>query len=702
MIESTAHAPVQDGLLTSRSPGFSTAVRQQVLFLWATRRPHVLLAGLITVLALAGWLPGPLTRVLSAWLVWLVVVGPVWALAVWHDEPPRRRQYLWSQPVSRSTQTLARVTAGMLWLLGAYALTLAAGAAVAVFSGQQAQLAAISGGAWLNLLSAPVLGYLAVSCLAVASDYPLRWLLGLLLVPTLVIAVVGEWLGITDSLAPLLDRIGAFSPTSAVLGPAVVDIQRVVLELTGETPRMHFTGDTSFWWLALILWTLVLAGLLELLARLHPDRLPPWRSGGWSGRHPVARWTAAGLPFIVVTTLVVQAVDAKGGGAAAGLDVAFDSAGVRVVRSSRSGAWTPGAAWTLVEDLRLGIGSGGNRPELEFGDIAGIDAGADGTIYVLDRSTSTVRVFGSDGNPVGSLGGRGRGPGELSPRAGPILLMSGDTVLVSDPALGRAVLFTKDGHAGSFPLSRAEGLPLRWMRMPDGMIVEHVVALDQSGPATERRTWHLLLLRAASGEIVDTIARREASGSRAFSGGAPTLTLFAGEPVWTVDDAGRLIGGDPRSWSLSVRDRSGLLTESWTREVPARPVTDGDRDRALGLLEAGLRRDGLPGPQIELLAKAVRFADQWPAFADVLGGPDGTVWVQRVSPPQDLHVATGAIGFDIGARTWDVFDAGGRFLGSVTTPPDFDAIAFRNDRLFGIQRDSLGVQYVLRLRVVKQ
>ena len=55
---------------------------------------------------------------------------------------------------------------------------------------------------------------------------------------------------------------------------------------------------------------------------------------------------------------------------------------------------------------------------------------------------------------------------------------------------------------------------------------------------------------------------------------------------------------------------------------------------------------------------------------------------------------------DFGAPDWDVFDAQGRYLGVVEMPQGFTPKLFREDKIFGVWRDELDVQYVLRLRIV--
>ena len=55
---------------------------------------------------------------------------------------------------------------------------------------------------------------------------------------------------------------------------------------------------------------------------------------------------------------------------------------------------------------------------------------------------------------------------------------------------------------------------------------------------------------------------------------------------------------------------------------------------------------------------------------------------------------------DSGAPDWDVFDAEGRFLGVVSMPKRFAPRVFVDDKIYGVWRDELDVQYVVRMRIV--
>jgi hypothetical protein len=100
----------------------------------------------------------------------------------------------------------------------------------------------------------------------------------------------------------------------------------------------------------------------------------------------------------------------------------------------------------------------------------------------------------------------------------------------------------------------------------------------------------------------------------------------------------------------------------------------------------------------------VHFAEFFPAFSIFHVGPDGSLWIQPVRPPggmSDEDISRYNFLEDFGSSDWEVFDWEGRYLGVVNMPPRFQPRTFLEDRIYGVSRDTLDVQYVLRLRIVK-
>jgi hypothetical protein len=143
------------------------------------------------------------------------------------------------------------------------------------------------------------------------------------------------------------------------------------------------------------------------------------------------------------------------------------------------------------------------------------------------------------------------------------------------------------------------------------------------------------------------------------------------------------------------------------------PLTVGERDRAL---IAQSIEQTFPAALITNVLGGVNVAATLPFVFALATGPEGTLWAQRVRSPASVPAEGGGsldigpadaeffladVTLRLGSPNWDVFDARGRYLGVVTFPERFNAVRFRGDAVYGIWRDTLGVEYVKRLRVVR-
>src|ERR1700752_5373108 len=83
----------------------------------------------------------------------------------------------------------------------------------------------------------------------------------------------------------------------------------------------------------------------------------------------------------------------------------------------------------LARDLAVGVADGDEK--YMIGGINGLVVSSNGTMYVLDRSVPTVRVYDAAGKFAKTIGRLGSGPGEF--RGGlAIAMMSSDKLLVWD------------------------------------------------------------------------------------------------------------------------------------------------------------------------------------------------------------------------------------------------------------------------------
>jgi hypothetical protein len=394
--------------------------------------------------------------------------------------------------------------------------------------------------------------------------------------------------------------------------------------------------------------------------------------------------------------LLASFLVACGGGEPRWAGTISDSAGVTIVSNTDVGIWSPGEAWTLEEELRIGALEG--APEYQFGLVGSIAVDSKGSIYVLDSQAQHIQVYSPDGVYERTVGTRGGGPGEL--QAGMALLIGpGDTLLVPDGQNLRFTRYAPDGSsAGSTKMVIEEGRPMGFRATASGVIAEQIRPLMlPNQPAIEDAEDAIVLL-ANDGTVTDTLTTFP-SGETI---GASSATLFAPEPVWDLTDELQLVFGVNDDYRIGLY-AGGRPERIFTKPFDRIPVGDADKEAVRSELRRRMTQYGASAELIERNLSRFHFADYFPAFNVVVAGPMGTIWVQRILPISQLGegwlASFGSIE-DIGAPDWDVFDAQGRFLGVVQMPQGFTPRLFRGDKIYGVWRDELDVQYVLRLRIV--
>lgn len=372
-----------------------------------------------------------------------------------------------------------------------------------------------------------------------------------------------------------------------------------------------------------------------------------------------------------------------------------DSAGVVVVDNPESGLWTSETEWRLQEDLRIGVTDGDAVRQFDAIDDIAIDES--GRIHVLDGSE--IRVFEGDGEFVRTIGRRGGGPGELA-RPSAVLIGAADTIFLPDTRNQRVQRFLTGGSdAGSFPISPNEGIPLGWQIRPDGTLLQEVRTLPSPRAGDERI---LVLVRGGDGEVLDTLLAMPVGEAMVIPNGQPQMTLFAPEPLWTILTDGRIASGRNSEYRLELRTADGRLERIVQRPFERRSFSASDQREFRTRLRESLEGHP-PSPATDRMLRSMNYADYYPVYAALFGGPDGTIWVRHakgVSSIGDSDLEA----FDvraIGTSTHDVFDTEGRFLGVIATPDEFEPLRSRGEYVYGVGRDDLGVQHVVRLRVLR-
>lgn len=405
-----------------------------------------------------------------------------------------------------------------------------------------------------------------------------------------------------------------------------------------------------------------------------------------------------GRTLRTIATAVTLPLAACGGDSAQGgawQGTVLDSAGIQVVHNPESGLWGSGEGWALEEVFRVGGLDAGE--EGQFSLVVGVDEDADGRVYVADQQARRIQVFNPDGSWALTLGSPGEGPGEFGPALSGVFV-AGDQVRAPDLTNQRVNLFTLDGvPAGSIPFLLTGGIPVRWDETGSGTLAAQLRGIAIEGMAELPKGDPVVTVEGGDA-VADTLGYLPKGASFSFNGGQPRIRLFESEPLWDLDETGRFVSAMNSDYRIEVR-QDGVLQRVVTRPFQLRTVTDREKDRILDMLRELMLAQGVPPEALPQVLGATEFAEHYPAFAQLLLGPAGTLWVQRIQTADQVDEAMEFNPQDLGSPDWDVFDEEGRYLGAVTMPGRFQPVRLVGDVLYGIERDDLDVQSVVGFRL---
>lgn len=407
----------------------------------------------------------------------------------------------------------------------------------------------------------------------------------------------------------------------------------------------------------------------------------------------MARPVVSPLSLLLLVAGALVAGCARGPGEAV---VRTDSAGVAVVHSYRA-AWSPDEAWRLDPAPRSSVGGLiGQRP-YEFTTVGDARLLPDGRLLVTHCSNPPeLRVYGTDGAFVRSLGGPGSGPGQCS-----FILESWlappDTVILYDPSLARLTYFPLDGEPArtvelDLPdLPADEALVPIWLdRFRDGTLLGRPSRPAPTADGRTRAPFRYLRLDPAT-LTVDTLV--SASGAEHVAEGLGTDHPVV-QPVLFSPFTAAIAHGD----HLYLADSEGFVIEEWARD--GRLLRRFDRRWDPVAVDGGFRREyreqraaaASPRDQARVRQemRSAVFADHFPAHeGEMVLDPDGNLWVLHVRTPGDT------------ARTWSVFGPDGRWLGEVAVPAELRVTDVGVDYVLGVWRDDAGVQTIRTFDLLK-
>ena len=341
-------------------------------------------------------------------------------------------------------------------------------------------------------------------------------------------------------------------------------------------------------------------------------------------------------------------------------------------------------------DLKLGVMDG--DPNFIFGNIRGIEAASDGTIYVLDYQAVEVRTYGPDGQYLETIVGSGEGPGEISEANG--IFLSGDSLLwINDHGKMAIIGVTPEGEEiARFPFPvRGYGYIWRgtfdhsgrfWMGTSHSD--EERTFPPETGLVTGKSRGYYKSYDIAT-EAVDSVYTGE-NTYRSFiaeTGGGYSyrgIPFEASTPT-VVDPSGGFWEANTAEYRITRTDEDGDTLLVIEAALPVTPVTAEDRS---AYVDAAVERD--PDDRRAAEEIAALMPDTKPILSGLFVDDEGRLWVRRV-------VENDGPGF------YDLFSQDGEHLGSVRLGFDagqYATLWVRHGSIYTRVEDELDVPYVVR------
>jgi hypothetical protein len=347
----------------------------------------------------------------------------------------------------------------------------------------------------------------------------------------------------------------------------------------------------------------------------------------------------------------------------------------------------PGAT-PLQTDLKIGVTEG--DPHFMFGDIRGIDAGSDGTIYVLDYQTSEIRAYDSAGRYLRTLTRQGSGPGELEAANGMVLI--GDSALwIQDHRQWMMIAVDLNGEE----LTRFKMPVLRYGYVWDGTFDhrgrlwkpvsdEKPVYPPKEGLTEGHARSYLKSYDPRTGVsdsvYIGDLANRTFVARTGQSGYMFMSVPYDPQTIAVVDPAGGFWQTSGTAYRIARLDEQGDTTLLIEVAADPIPVTEQDREHYVR---------GAPEQSPAGRRAADEVAAFMPKFKQAIAGmvvdDEDRLWVRRA--PADDSTAT-----------YDVFQVDGAYVGVVRLGfvPPYLPIRVRHGRVYAVVRDSLDVPSVVR------
>lgn len=334
----------------------------------------------------------------------------------------------------------------------------------------------------------------------------------------------------------------------------------------------------------------------------------------------------------------------------------------------------------------------GDDPNLIFGEIRGVQAASDGTIYVLDYQATEVRAYDPDGRYLRTVARRGEGPGEITEANG--ILLSGDTLLwMNDHARWVIIGVDQDGNE-----VRRFDKPVRsygyiWDGVfdrrgrywrDDSHSDDGIVYPPPPGLSTRTYRDYYKFHDLSSGAVDSVFLGKSSSRSYSYEDAVGLWQflplMFEAEESIVVNPSGGFWRASTAEYRVVRTNEEGDTLLVIEAGLPVLRVTDEERDAYVeGILEHR------PDIRSEAEEVAGLMPDIKPILASLFVDDENRLWVKRVTPE-------GAAAF------YDRYSQNGDYLGSVRLAftPAWSRIWVQHGAIYTWVTDQMDVPYVVR------
>jgi hypothetical protein len=362
------------------------------------------------------------------------------------------------------------------------------------------------------------------------------------------------------------------------------------------------------------------------------------------------------------------------------------------VRADGAPAW--GRDVRLVPELTIGRLDG--PPEYALGRIYMAAPERSGAVYLFDANDTQIRRYDATGKFTGLIGRKGGGPGEYTYVGGMSVDAEG-RLIVFDPGTRRISYFGSDGKLLSETTINRNAFNNFFVDSAGRMYLLVSSSRVMEGPGAQ-----LQYLRLTSdGKVLDSIALPRLTAGTPRPRGF-VLSTSDGMRMNFVDEnftapylAGGVVAAASRTYRIIVSDGSRRVMVIDRRADPVR-LGDDERAQWLEWADSMRLRGGGPYeiPREKPFLRGVRSDHLGRIWAEVYVDAEQRTNLPRVRPDggkQILHWRE--------RTTYDVFSAGGQYLGRVALPAESVLLAIQGDRLYVRGRGPDDEEWVIRYRL---